>query len=541
MQETISTRVGDRQRAAGGLRTFSGAQGADAIASAPPDEGARVGVRLPNAEDIRLAGESFLAVAFGVDWEHKIQQSDKLDAAAAAPLDHEWVKRRIERLRPRSSGAMRLIPPLVWHLSMVLSQPDWFDTWLVLARRCPREWLVQFCGVALMKSPTQRARGRRSFNKAPEETADENCNDRRRIPENALRIDNRRIQSMLSLGVLAWHLAEYDPSNRRYPYVIRGLPYGAWQHLVAYWEAYADGSSYLRVPYSTTLFGRHKAGERWDRRNCGYIQAWCDAGIAIRYQPNGFTAPLGMTGPGRKNARGEFERWAFVEVRLAVETPGLAPLAMGPPSAPIRKRPPEPATGELDALVDELERSWYPDEEPAAAPAPAEPPAAASAQHDASAVAGSPSGDGGAQEPQRPQLVSDADAAASVNTEGSHEVWRVPENASAPAEDIVERSRFEIVSSTAQEITKWLRRKPNEAAPADESKPNVPAQLHEPSEPSFVDDQGAMTLVAASALDPAGFDNAPSQKFLKALAAYEQELSKRQAARAGHKKRKPPD
>lgn len=539
MPETISTRVGDRQRAAGGLRTFSGARGADAFASAPPHEGARAGVRLPTSEDIRLAGESFLAVAFGEDWERTIQQSDKLDAAAAAPLDHDWVMRRIERLRPKSSGAMRLIPPLVWHLSMVLSQPDWFDTWLVLARRCPREWLVQFCGVALMKSPTQRARGRRSFNQAPEETADESRNDRRRIPENALRIDNRRVQSMLSLGVLAWHLAEYDPSNRRYPYVIRGLPYGAWQHLVAYWEAYADGSSYLRVPCSTTLFGRHKAGARWDGRNCGYIQAWCDAGIAMRYQPNGFTAPLGMTGPGRKNARGDFERWAFVEVRLAVETPGLAPIAMGPPSSPIRKRPPEPATGELDALVDELERSWYPDEEPAAQSAPAESPGVASAQHDERDGAGTRSGNGGVQEPQRP-CVNNADAAP-VNAEGGREVWRVPECASAPTADAGERSRFEIVSSTAQEIAKWLRRKPNEAAAADERKRNVSAQPLDPSEPSFGDDQGAMTLVAASALDPAGFDNAPSQKFLKALAAYEQELSKRQTARAGHKKRKPPD
>lgn len=516
MDGTISTRAGEGQRAPDGLRSFLAAQGADAVASASAMEDARGRVRLRSAEDIREAGEAFLAAVFGDGWERRLHTS-KLDAVMAAPLDPAWLAGRIKQLKPMSDGPMRLIPKLIWDLSTVLSQPDWFDTWMELAVRCPREWLVQFCGVAMMPAPIRRPRGKRSFNRRPD--------------DDLRRLDTRRVQSMLSLGVLAWLLAEYDPSDRRFPYVIRGLPYGAWQHLVAYWVHYAD-RAYLHVPASTTLFGTHVVGGRWERSECGYIKAWCQAGIAKTHQPNGYAAAPGMAGNWRKNKDGQWERWAILEMRLGVEAPGLAPLVMGPASAPPwRKPPPEPANGELDALVDELERSWYPDEAPTAPNTPATTvqetvAARQDTLHDDATHAVVRCGEDAyvLQEPR-------TEPPDGGSAETAPEVWRIVDSSSELRAGDDTPSDFDLAARASREVTQWLRTRPRADA-----EPSAPERV---VEPDYSADPDATTLVAASSLVPGAFQAAPSAKFLAALQAYEAEKLRRERERA-QKKRKPP-
>ena len=562
MDGTIATRAAERQRAHGGVRPFSGAHGESSITGASSADRSDVDARLPSEAEIREAGELFLAQVFGPGWEERLQSS-RLDAVLAAPIDHAWVARRVERLKPISDGPARLIPKLIWDVSTVLSEPHWFETWMELALRCPREWLVQFCGLAVMKSPAKRRPGKRSFNRAPDD---------------ALRIDSRRVQSMLSLGVLAWMLCEYDPSDPRFPYVIRGLPYGAWQHLVAYWERHAD-REYLRVPGSTTLFGTHKAGGRWDRRECGYIAAWCQARIAIKYQPNGKAAAPGYAGPWRKNAiSGEWERWSFLELRLRVEAPNLAPIAMGP-SAPAWQKPmPPPANGELDALVTEPERSWYPDDEKSALRDGAEPPDrsgdACSGKHQLAPDAADSSATtadktttrnpetGGVQRAPAPSIArrpihacewdelnaivdeleqaeyakpADGDrdvsfgelqkpiqrtaareATVHAPEPNGLEVWRTPEP--SPARPVAERTSIDSIESASRAVVQWLR-------------------ARHPGEPP---ENAKADLVAASTLAPSAVHAPPSDKFRAALQAYQVEKERREQSRAEQRKRKPP-
>lgn len=536
---------------------------AAALASVSSTQGVPALMRLPSDEEIRDAGESFLAQVFGPGWETRLPSS-RLDALLAAPIDHAWLQRRIERLRPMSNGPMDQIPKPIWDLSTALSQHDWFELWKELALRCPREWLVQFCGVAVLQLPAPRPRGKRS---------------RSRVPEDALRIASRRVQSMLSLGVLAWLLAKYDPTNPRYPYVIRGLPYGAWQHLVAYWERYAD-RDYLRVPGSTTLFGTYAGGGRWD---CGYIESWCQTGIAIRYQPAGKDAAPGMAGPWRKT-KGEWQRWAFVEVRLKIEAPHLAPAAMGPSPSAWRKLPPPPATGEFDELVTEPARSWYSDEEaaptdraeladsdadsrrveqgPAASaatdnsaadertahyepaglcvwrasvPSPAPRPLPASEWRAIGALvdefersedgelADSSGGDAccDLQEPAREassaQPATDREQTPHDPEPNGLEVWRAPEPSSAAQPDD-ERRSLEATELASREIVQWLR-------------------ARRPGEPSA---RAEADVVAACTLEAGAAAAAPADKFVAALQAYQAEKDRRAQSRADQRKRKPP-
>jgi hypothetical protein len=330
MDETIATRAGNRQRAHDGLRTFfDGGRGAHSVDGTTSARRATAEPRSPTDVEIREAGRTFLDAAFGHDDDEGFE---RVDAVAATPIDNAWVLRRIAKLRPMADGPARLIPKVIWNLATALSQPDWFHTWRLLARRCPRDWLEQFCGVALLDA------------------------------EHELKpLDSRRVQSMLSLGLLAWHLCEFDPSDRNYPYVIRGLPYGAWQHLVAYWRQWAYGWD-LHVPSSTTLFGTHgKRDGRWFQADCGYLTAWRQTAIAKISQPNGFQAAPGLAGKWRKNKDGQWERWAFIEVRLRISAPGIEPVPMGPPAYALHRCPPPlAAASELQALVDRVEDEWPP-------------------------------------------------------------------------------------------------------------------------------------------------------------------------------------
>lgn len=460
MEGTIATRAAERQRVHGGVRPFSGAHGASSTRGASARGRARVDARLPSEAEIREAGETFLTAVFGADWDSAQPAPELVDAVLMTPIEEAWVAGRIVRLRPMSDGPMRLIPKRVWNLSMVLMQSeDWFDAWKYFARRCPRDWLVLFCGVAMLSADGElRA------------------------------LDNRRTQSMLALGVLAWQLAEYDPQGDktgRYPYIIRGLPYGAYQHLVSYWQRFADGA-HLRVPSSTTLFGTHVSGGRFDRAECGYVKAWKQAGIATTTQPSGWAVAPGLRGRPRKNEDGDWECWAFVELRLRIAAPGIASVPMGPPPPPRRRTPPAPATGALDAMVNELERSWYPDEEPvAAAPAAARP------------------ADAGGLPAWMTALVTPAAG---------------PPNAENTAPDEA-RSALE---AAAPDIEGLLGETPVSSGPADNSE--------------------AITLKAAVTLLPEAMSTAPAAKFLEALRAYEKEKKKRDAEKALREqgKRKPP-
>lgn len=353
MNKTVATRAGVGQRAHDGLHAFSGVQGADSISTRRrrPERQRRNACTPTPAETERAvlqAGERFLVTVFGDEWRDDWDPSTRLDAVWRTPLDPRWVERRIEKLRPMSDGPARLLPKSIWNLAAVLMHQgsDWLRDWKHCARSCPREWLLQFTGVAAIT-----ANG-----------------DMHKL--------NLRMQRMLVAGLLAWQLAEYAPSDdgRGYDWVVRGLPYGAWQHMLACWEQYPGGAE-LRVPSRSAVFGTHVPGGRFERAEVGYVAAWKQAGIARSTQPNGWFAPPGMRGPVRKNKRGDDECWGFHELRLRVGAPlGAEILPMGPPQTlPMWKRCPPPpplATGELEAVVNELERSWYADEEPLAAPLP---------------------------------------------------------------------------------------------------------------------------------------------------------------------------
>ena len=351
MTETLAIRAGESQRTPGGLHPFFGAHGAASTFSPSLNAGRGGGgvVRTCGSAEIRDAGETFLEAVFGPDWQPASEAGEMFDGLLRTPIDNTWVEKRLERLRPCSDHPLRLVPKTIWNLSTVLMQSeDWFDVWKVFAARCPRDWLVQFCGVAMLtRTGDLRA------------------------------LSNRRAQSMLVLGVLAWELAEYDPagdtSGGHFPWVVRGLPYRAYQLMLSYWERYADRVE-LRIPGGTTLFGTHDTDGRFERGGCGYIAGWKQAGIARTFQPNGFTAPAGMAGPWRypRPKKGSTEqgkkqpkqRWAFVELRLRIgggATKHGEPLQMGPPPARGRGRPgPRRAPNdELDAAVDRLEATGY--------------------------------------------------------------------------------------------------------------------------------------------------------------------------------------
>ncbi|HET8936153.1 MAG TPA: hypothetical protein VFN67_22065 [Polyangiales bacterium] len=468
MEGTIATRAGERQRVQGGVRPFSGARGASSTTGASPRGRAGVDARLPSEAEIREAGETFLSAVFGAEWDSTEPAPDLVDAVLMTPIEEAWVAGRIVRLRPMSDGPMRLIPKRVWNLSMVLMQSDdWFEAWKYFARRCPRDWLVLFCGVAMLSADGElRA------------------------------LDNRRTQSMLALGVLTWQLAEYDPAGDktgRYPYIVRGLPYGAYQHLVSYWQRFADGA-HLRVPSSTTLFGTHVAGGRFDRAECGYLKAWKQAGIATTSQPNGWGVAPGLRGRPRKNEDGEWECWAFVELRLRIAAPNVAVVPMGPP--PVRRRlPAEPATGELDAMVNELERSWYPDEQPTDRVEP-----------------------------------TSTDAAA-----GGLPGWMTA--LLTPSERVVER---EEPRSSLEASTPDLRGFLGELQ--QKSRERKLAARSEAGESTFRESSEAITLTAAVNLLPGEMSTPSSAKFLEAFRAYEKEKKKREAEKALREqgKRKPP-
>lgn len=394
---------------------------------------------------------------------------------------------------------MRLVPKLIWDLATVLSQDDWVETWKHVARRCPSDWLVQFCGVAMLTRGGRR------------DSAD-GLRDSRSL-------DSRRVQSMLSLGVLVWHLAEYDPAgDPHYPFVIRGLPYGAYQHLVAYWEEFVDGAR-LHVPGSTTLFGTHVPGGRFEHGECGYITSWKQAGIAKTSQPNGFAAAPGMAGKWRKNEKGDWERWSFVEMRLRISAPGREPVPMGPPPPePLwRRPPPEPATGELDALVDELERSWYTDEEPVVDATPVELPAECGAAR----VTASTTGEREALASVAPFWLGRAAADAAD----------VSDVAAVPAVD--ERSALEAASAGPRAVLDWLRKR-NRGASAVTSG-DAPS-----TESNYRDDGDATTLSDAASIDPDAFRAEPAAKFLNLMRAYDTEKQKREWQREQQRKWKPP-
>jgi hypothetical protein len=361
MTGTIATCAGESQRTHGGVRPFLDAGGAAASTSrrAASRRHAIAGVRPASEAEIRDAGEQFLVHVFGASWAPDPDAADTLWSVLRTPIDSAWIEKRIERLKPMSEGAMRLIHKDVWNLSTVLMQRErWFEVWKLCAARCPRDWLVAFCGVAMLTG---------SGDLRP--------------------LDNRRAQSMLVLGVLAWLMAEYDPagdqSGGHFPWVIRGLPYGAYRSLLAYWEQYPGGAE-LHVPGSSTLFGTHAPGGRFERADCGYIAAWKQADIARTFQPNGFKAANGMAGKWRyprKKAPNSTrrERWAFVEIRLRIAAPkGDQPQVMGPPLAPPprgrgRPGPRRAPNDELDTIVDELERAAYAEPRAAVAASPSPP------------------------------------------------------------------------------------------------------------------------------------------------------------------------
>lgn len=479
MEGTIATRAGESQRVQGGVRPFSGARGASSTTGASSRGRAGVDARLPSEAEIREAGETFLTAVFGANWDSAEPVPDLVDAVLMTPIEEAWVAGRIVRLRPMSDGPMRLIPKRVWNLSMVLMQSDdWFDAWKYFARRCPRDWLVLFCGVAMLSADGElRA------------------------------LDNRRTQSMLALGVLTWQLAEFDPQGDktgRFPYIVRGLPYGAYQHLVSYWQRFADGA-HLRVPSSTTLFGTHVSGGRFDRAECGYVKAWKQAGIAMTSQPNGWGVAPGLRGRPRKNEDGDWECWAFVELRLRIAAPGAAAVPMGPPPPSRRRLPPAPATGELDAMVNELERSWYPDEAPA----------------------------------EMVDRSSQSEPAPVAPAGGALPAWMTA--LLTPAESLSEPAPPETRSSL-EASTPDLKGFLGELQQKSRARKLAKEQPAAASESHYRESAEAITLSAAVSLLPGEMSHAPSAKFLEAFRAYEKAKKEREAEKAlrDQRKRKPP-
>jgi hypothetical protein len=313
---TITTRAGESQRAHDGLHSFSeGPQGANAIDGLLPTSGRSAErSRLPADRDVRATGNAFLASIFA----RRGTVPDSVQGILLSPTDRKWLLNRIKRLRPMSDGPLRIINKDVWNLATALMQRgrDYIDVWKYFAERCPRDWLADFSGVAMLTSDGEM----RS-------------------------LDNRRAQAMLALGLILWFLAEHDPdgdnTGGHYPYVIRGLPYGAFMHLLAYYEEFADGAK-LKAPGRNTIWGTHEVGGRFDRGSNGYLAAFKQAGLIKTAQPNGWTTPPGMRGKPRKNERGEWECWAYVQIRLRIRAPGLQPALMGPPPYPIWLRCPPP-------------------------------------------------------------------------------------------------------------------------------------------------------------------------------------------------------
>jgi hypothetical protein len=314
MTGTITTRAGESQRAHDGLHTFFGVPGADAIGQSPSALGTWDRSRLPSVRQVREAGQRFLSAIFAKS--EAVPSS--IDGIAMTPHDRAWLARRIERLRPMSDGPMRVIAKDIWNLAAALMRRDrqYIAVWKHFARRCPRDWLADFCGVALLDSH----------------------GDMRAL-------DNLRAQSMLAAGVLLWMLAELDPdgdpTDGHYAYVIRGLPYGAFQELLAYFESF--GRAQLRRPARTTVWGTHRVGGRFHRAENGYLAAYKQAGLIITKQPCGWDTPVGFRGKPHKNEQGRWECWAFVEIRLRIPKPGRKPQLMGPPPLPIWLRYPPPA------------------------------------------------------------------------------------------------------------------------------------------------------------------------------------------------------
>lgn len=529
MLGTIATRAAEGQRAHGGVRTFSGAHGDTATSGEPrPGHARRVARSAPSAQQIREAGEVFLEAVFGEGWSKEAPMPEVVDALFRAPLDNQWIERRVEKLKLKevSEGPARLIPHSIWNLSSVLMQRDdeWFDAWKHFALQCPREWLVQFCGVAMLTGSLDDE-GRRQLRS----------------------IDNRRAQSLLAFGILAWHLGEYDPegdpSGGHYAWVIRGLPYGAYQHLLSYWEQHVD-RTVLKVPAASTLFGTHAPGGRWDRGGCGYIAALKKADVVRTSQPCGWNTPAGMRGKPRKNKDGEWECWAFVEIRLRIAAPkGERAVVMGPPPPPPawrRRTLPPPATGELEAIVNELERSWYTDEEPKAPlvipAARSDAPAAIAERPDALGSAsltgprllhGSNAQSTAAPLPQPASLATSAELHAALLRDPQRSVQAPPaENGSgvsgAPTAAFDPRSVMAAVGS----LQRWSAKAVLTAAP-NESNPSTS------SEPNFRQDESALTreeALRAAALNEQG------QRFLEVQRKYEAEMQRRAALRS----RKPP-
>jgi hypothetical protein len=164
-------------------------------------------------------------------------------------------------------------------------------------------------------------------------------------------------------------------------------------------------------------------------------------------------------------------------------------------------------------MVNELERSWYPDEAPAVDPVPA---TSASAEPRAKASSGTGAA---AQNPGLPAwmtaLLNHADTSAEAR----------------PAEDQT-RSSLEASTPNLTGLLGELQKKSGERDPS--TVPPSAATRERAEEP--------ITLTAAVNLLPGEMSTAPAAKFLEAFRAYEKEKKRRDAERALREplKRKPP-
>jgi hypothetical protein len=152
-------------------------------------------------------------------------------------------------------------------------------------------------------------------------------------------------------------------------------------------------------------------------------------------------------------------------------------------------------TGELDAMVNELERSWYPDEQPTDRVEP-----------------------------------TSTDAAA-----GGLPGWMTA--LLTPSERVVER---EEPRSSLEASTPDLRGFLGELQ--QKSRERKLAARSEAGESTFRESSEAITLTAAVNLLPGEMSTPSSAKFLEAFRAYEKEKKKREAEKALREqgKRKPP-
>jgi hypothetical protein len=155
------------------------------------------------------------------------------------------------------------------------------------------------------------------------------------------------------------------------------------------------------------VFGLHRGAGDPMRGECGYIASWKVTGIAYSLQPAAFTLPAGLRGKWRKNKYGEWEVWAYHELRLRIPLRADEVLAMGPPrphwAGKPRKRPPLEVV-DLTREIEKAERDWFPDEVTSVAELPTEhvsmPPATAehAAQLDELAVVIAEADPGGVRE-----------------------------------------------------------------------------------------------------------------------------------------------